>query len=359
MRNVFFNEKSKLFMININYHKRQSITRNTKNNIRFLCYEVSHLQCIYLVFVQSFYDFIKINIKKEDILSLYLFKNNNKEFTSEHLANIMKRETTLHLSQSFSILCYRHVIKYIIKRKIKSLFNVNSSDSEEADNFNYIEDLQANHTTKIHNRIYDRDSTTLLNKNYDIYEASLQLCLMFFQFFYLNKSITKHTRQASSISVQKTSKKSRKNTVTVTDFELQRYHKELMTENKEKTEKDYLKLFFNDNNATFKSAEQKQVIEEVLKETSCITYIAATGSEKSLIFMLTHFINVHHVTLILTSLTAIKNDLLKRCTELHLQAEIFEENEDHKATLQICSYETVNNANFTQYVVLSVIVHEY
>jgi len=107
----------------------------------------------------------------------------------------------------------------------------------------------------------------LLNKNYDIYEASLQLCLMFFQFFHLNKSITKHTRQASSISVQKSSKKSRKKTVTVTDFKLQRYHKELMTENKEKTEKDYLKLFFNDNNATFKSAEQKQVIEEVLKET--------------------------------------------------------------------------------------------
>jgi hypothetical protein len=31
----------------------------------------------------------------------------------------MKRETILHLSQSFSILCYRHVIKYIIKRKLK------------------------------------------------------------------------------------------------------------------------------------------------------------------------------------------------------------------------------------------------
>jgi len=59
----------------------------------------------------------------------------------------MKRETILHLSQSFSILCYRHVIKYIIKRKIKSFFNVNSSDSEETDDFNYIEDLQANHTT--------------------------------------------------------------------------------------------------------------------------------------------------------------------------------------------------------------------
>ncbi len=49
--------------------------------------------------------------------------------------------------------------------------------------------------------------------------------------------------------------------------------------------------------------------------------------------MLTYFINVHHITLILTSLTAIKNDLLKRCTELHLQAEIFEENKEHKATL--------------------------
>jgi hypothetical protein len=39
-----------------------------------------------------------------------------------------------------------------------------------------------------------------------------------------------------------------------------------LTENKEKTVEDYLKLFFNDNNATFKSAEQKQVIEEVLKK---------------------------------------------------------------------------------------------
>ena len=66
--------------------------------------------------------------------------------------------------------------------------------------------------------------------------------------------------------------------------------------------------------------------------------------------MLTHFINIHHVTLILTPLTAIKNDLLKRCIELHLQAEIFEENKEHKANLQICSYETVNNTNFIQYI---------
>jgi len=147
MRNIFFNEKSKLFMINIDYHKGQSITRNTKNNIRFLSHKVSYLLCTYLIFIQSFYDFIKINIRNEDTLSSYLFENNNKEFTSEHLTNVMKRETILHLSQSFSILCYRHVIKYIIKRKIKSLFNVDSSDSEDTDNFNYIEDLQANHTT--------------------------------------------------------------------------------------------------------------------------------------------------------------------------------------------------------------------
>jgi len=197
-------------MINIDYHKGQSITRNIKNNIRFLSYEVSYLLCIYLVFIQSLYDFIKINIKQENSMLSYLFNNNNKEFTSEHLANVMKRETILHLSQSFSILCYRHVIKYIIKRKIKSLFNVNSSDSKETENFNYIEDLQANHTTNIHKRIYDRDSSTLFNKNYDIYEASLQFCLLFFQFFHLNKSVTKHTRQVSSISLQKRSKKSRK-----------------------------------------------------------------------------------------------------------------------------------------------------
>jgi len=41
----------------------------------------------------------------------------------------------------------------------------------------------------------------------------------------------------------------------VTDFELQRYNKELLTENKDKTVEDYSKLFFNDNNAKFKSAE--------------------------------------------------------------------------------------------------------
>jgi hypothetical protein len=55
-----------------------------------------------------------------------------------------------------------------------------------------------------------------------------------FQYFHLNKSVTKHTRQASSINVQKQVKSQEKHTVTVTDFELQRYHKELLTENKEK-----------------------------------------------------------------------------------------------------------------------------
>jgi hypothetical protein len=63
-----------------------------------------------------------------------------------------------------------------------------------------------------------------------------------FSVFQLNKSVSKHTRQASSISVQK-QVKVKKNTVTVTDFELQRYHKELLTENKDKTIEDYLKLF--------------------------------------------------------------------------------------------------------------------
>ena len=124
----------------------------------------------------------------------------------------------------------------------------------------------------------------------------------------------------------------------------------MLTENKNITIEDYLKLFFNDNNATFKSIEQKQIIKEILKETSCITYIAATGSGKSLVFMLTYFINIHYITIVLTPLTAIKNNLLKRCKELSLQAEIFEENAEHKATLQICSYEIVNNVNFTQYI---------
>jgi hypothetical protein len=74
MRNIFFDEKSKLFIINIDYHKDQSITRNSKNNIRFLSHEVSYLLFAYLIFVQSFYDFIKINIKNENTLSSYLFK---------------------------------------------------------------------------------------------------------------------------------------------------------------------------------------------------------------------------------------------------------------------------------------------
>jgi hypothetical protein len=64
--------KKQAFIINIDYHKEQSITRNTKNNIRFLCYEVSHLLCIYLIFIQPFYDFIKINIKRRHSIIIFV-----------------------------------------------------------------------------------------------------------------------------------------------------------------------------------------------------------------------------------------------------------------------------------------------
>lgn len=74
MRNVFFNEKNKLFIINIDYHRGQSITRSTKNNIKFLSYKVSYLLCVYLTFIQSFYDFIKINIKMKKLYHVIYLK---------------------------------------------------------------------------------------------------------------------------------------------------------------------------------------------------------------------------------------------------------------------------------------------
>jgi hypothetical protein len=118
--------KKQAFMINIDYHKGQSITRNTKNNIRFLSYEVSYLLCTYLIFIQSFYDFIKINIRNEDTLSSYLFENNNKEFTSEHLINVIK--------EKLSCIYLNHFQSYVIdmslnislkeKSKVSSMLTV-------------------------------------------------------------------------------------------------------------------------------------------------------------------------------------------------------------------------------------------
>ena len=376
-RSVYFDEKSKLIMINTFYHKGQSITQKSKNNIRFLTRDISNLLIFYLLYYNPLYEFLLFHIQSNSTTnstenlthhselsySAYVFSENNQQLSASTIQDFIQQQTNQYMQNSLQILALRHMLKFIIKRDINKRYD---SDSESED---LIEDLQANHSTKTHHAIYARDFTTFSNQSSDIKKKSYQFCLKYFQYFNIENSIL--TIQKSTLQNQTTqstlnaSQKRRERQRTMS-IQMKKRHKSLLNDLNNLndlnefnsstflTEIDYKSMlirFWKSNSSDFKSNQQKEAIHLIYHQQSLpLLYIAGTNSGKSLLFTFSAYVKPQCYYLVFLPLIALKQNQQQISQSQDLISEIFEDIENNTANLQFLSYESIETQKFQSYI---------
>lgn len=317
LRNVLIDNKTNLVKIRTTYHKSMNITRQSNNTIRFLSPKLSNILKAYIIFFIPLYKFINIEHYKAKEISPYIFENKGRVYTSERLSSILLKESSKYLDEGLTILDYRHVIIYIIKNAILLDYTSNSENED------LIEDIQANHSTKVSNRVYGREVDLDLSTNVNIEKKSLEFNMKFFKFFKLleESKVTKHKRQTSSITLP--NKKVKEGSIITPTIEEQQLNRTLNLINEDIPLINHLQNYFKDPSSTFRSKEQEDVLNLILDKEPFITYINGTSSGKSLLFLLPSFIDPLKKLFIITPRVSLKEDLYLRAKSKGISCEIY------------------------------------
>jgi hypothetical protein len=62
---MFLNIKSRLFLLNISYYKRQGLIKKKASNIRYLYTSLSKMLLVFIVLVNSFINWLLIKFQKK------------------------------------------------------------------------------------------------------------------------------------------------------------------------------------------------------------------------------------------------------------------------------------------------------
>lgn len=82
----------------------------------------------------------------------------------------------------------------------------------------------------------------------------------------------------------------------------------------------YLRLFFGCDDVFWRSEEQERVLRAVANNVQRIVQVASTNSGKSLVFMLPAFICPAGLTVVITPIITLQEDMLRRCKDAKIPA---------------------------------------
>ena len=193
LRNIFLDKANNLISIdttNINKNDPNNTNLNT-SNIRFLPIRLTKVLIYYITFIIPLIEYLRIKyLDIETIETRLFFKLYNKEISSFTLSKYLKTITKRYFKNPIGIKEYRHLITYIIKERIvKDNIELLSPRSRKTKDFNKdytnIEDILANHSTKLANTNYTRETNYFSNKTRDITNRSLNFCKLYFNYFNL------------------------------------------------------------------------------------------------------------------------------------------------------------------------------
>ena len=195
LRNLYFDKSLNTLSINTSYSKTSNTNTINLSNIRFLPIRLTRVVLYYLVYYIPLYNYLNIKvIKNNNIISPYLFTIKNKEIRSNILSNTLYKETSLYFSKGLGLKLYRHLIVYIIKEFIvKDRVYLLSPNKRNTTTYkgslkeSKIEDILSNHSTRLVEANYARESNLFSNKTKSIYTRSKDFTLLYFNFFNLTK----------------------------------------------------------------------------------------------------------------------------------------------------------------------------
>ena len=193
LRNIFLDKANNLISIdttNINKNDPNNTNLNT-SNIRFLPIRLTKVLIYYITFIIPLIEYLRMKyLDVETIETRLFFKLYNKEISSFTLSKSLKTITKRYFKNPIGIKEYRHLITYIIKERIvkdnKELLSPRSKKTKDFNkDYTNIEDILANHSTKLANTNYTRETNYFSNKTRDITNRSLNFGKLYFNYFNL------------------------------------------------------------------------------------------------------------------------------------------------------------------------------
>jgi superfamily II DNA helicase RecQ len=361
LRNIYYFKKSESFILILYYNKGNSIRGVNKNNIRILSKETSYLLLLYIIFIHPLYEYIMIEFKKEKEITQYNNIFNN--ITSEILSKYIKIETTKYLESPLNISAFRHILIYLIRNNINN--NYIKEDEEEEEQ---IEDILANHTTSVANRVYARDQFTITNGKADLLNKIYLFMNQFFKFLNINnnininininieKSVTLHNRNKSETINPRPTKRAninkekniiqnkninKNNSMDLFDINIPSPPINILNE---------LRNLFNNQDLIFRP-NQEEVLNNINNNINNIIYISGTGSGKTIIPLLSPKIHPNKIIFYGLPLRALIINIQNKLKELNQPFNLLEEDYNNlNSNLILFSYDSIEKEIFINYI---------
>jgi len=359
LRNIILDRESKLISITTRYYKSYNITREDKENIRFLSPTLSLLVVYYLVYIIPLYEYFNIEYleRSKESFSYLLLEDRGNPISSTTLSTTLFRESSTIFREGLTLNPYRHLIDYIIKRRLGYELGILEDDLEDSNRER--EDLVnqlANRSTKVGRINYGLEVDLLGSKNRDFYNKSLEFSKEYFKFFNLSRNILTLAPISSLLNPTQTIDYNITSSVRTREVRDSRVIRDLELTRPDLSLEEYLRRFFNKPTSTFKDRFQKEAIEAIVNRNTYTTYINRTGSGKSLIYFLPAYIYPNRISIVLTPRLSLKNDLYKRGLEKNLSISILENldlSEDFNqlsTSITLISIESILDERFTRYI---------
>ena len=298
------------------YHKGYNRDKSLKVIYRYLPRQVGELLVHYLSLVRPFYRVVNTLESAAagphyyQARSPFLWSDKNgKQYTSSStFADLMKRTTRRLLGIAICPSLMRHLlIAFGRKNDQKKEGHVQMLTPEELDEFiNDVEsdarDLQAGHTSNTATAVYALETHHIFRKPYAAPEANLKIS----RAWHMSLGFADELDHVETAEKAQTAKLAiAKRIESRGSINILQVLKEVMGPG-----------------ARFRG-QQRAVIDSIMRGTPVVSYIAGTGSGKSLCFYLPACCEGYGQTVVITPLIALRNDIISKCSALSLSASVF------------------------------------
>ena len=391
-REIFLDIGSNLFIVNISYYKSQGNSERKAANIRYLPPRVSYLVLLYIVLVYPFTEFLNrgtlsnTRVLKAKSFIPYLFYFNNRLLDSRDLSLGLNSLSKQVLGQKLGIQIYRQVIITIVREfmlePLDSLSLLLENDKDKS--LKELVALQSNHSSKVEDLNYGRQSSTFKNINSNLQFKYLDFCLRFFTYFRVDSIGSLVESYKNSLEINNRNDRERSlnevNRLAVRFSRTDSLNKDLSAFNSKKHKRqassinssitpypkrvrssdllslsnigdtslllnNILKEFLNNKAAEFRSLEQELLVKSILLKVPYILAVLPTSIGKSLSYLLASSLSTSKYTIIILPLVGLKLDILRRAKEFNIPCSNYEE-DNFFTTLTLISMETILKTKF-------------
>jgi hypothetical protein len=329
-----------LMMIVTGYHKTQRLV-GTRPVARFLAPAVGELLLQYLIYVPGFVDFLQFAMKRP-VSRGYLFADESGDpWQPRAVRDCLGRHTRRVLGVAITFSRWRHMIIAVDRRILRgtgctvhqvdkrwptrSVGDADDTDDEmegallDDDDLDQLDDarishLQASHTGRVGNAVYGNDIGLAAGMTDVLLAAYRRSSVGVHEFLGLSPTPTmtgqKRSREEEEddegedglpINVKR---RIGGGSALQVRRKLWNWH----------TIQDALRQLFGPK-ATVRSREQGEALRRIAKGYAETVIVMPTGSGKTLLFVLPTMLPGAEVTVVITPLVALRQDLIRRCTE--------------------------------------------